>query len=113
MPPWNASVERLLTRSGNSLCFPTVIKSFADRETEKIRNLQQSKRLPIDIQQRVLNKLAMIRQATVLEDLRIPPANRLASLKGNRIGLQQEYDLRKARAESGKDIESQISPLAI
>ena len=29
------------------------------------------------------------------------------------IGLQQEYELRKARAESGKDIESQIKPLAV
>lgn len=29
------------------------------------------------------------------------------------IGLQQEFDLRKARAESGKDIESQITPLAV
>ncbi|MEY3898040.1 MAG: addiction module antidote protein HigA family [Verrucomicrobiota bacterium] len=29
------------------------------------------------------------------------------------IGLQQEFDLRKARAETGKDIESQVSPLAV
>ncbi|MEY3898039.1 MAG: hypothetical protein RLZZ214_3560 [Verrucomicrobiota bacterium] len=61
-------------------------KSFADKETEKIWNLQHSKRLPIDIQQRALNKLAMISQAVVLEDLKIPPANRLEALKGNRDG---------------------------
>jgi proteic killer suppression protein len=63
-----------------------VLKSFADRETEKIWDLQHSKRLPFDIQQRALNKLAMISQAAVLEDLRIPPANRLEALKGNRSG---------------------------
>ncbi len=63
-----------------------MIKSFADKETEKIWNLQHSRKLPIDIQQRALNKLAMISQAAVLEDLKIPPANRLEALKGNRLG---------------------------
>lgn len=63
-----------------------MILSFADKETEKIWNLQHSKRLPIEIQQRALNKLAMIGQAAVLEDLKIPPANRLEALKGNRSG---------------------------
>ena len=63
-----------------------MIKSFADKEPEKIWNLQYSKKLPIDIQQRALNKLAMISQAAVLEDLKIPPANRLEALKGNRHG---------------------------
>jgi len=63
-----------------------VLKSFADKETEKIWNLQHSKRLPIDIQQRALNKLAMISRAVDLEDLKIPPANRLEALKGDRRG---------------------------
>jgi proteic killer suppression protein len=63
-----------------------VLKSFADKETEKIWNLQHSKRLPIDIQQRALNKLAMISQAAVLDDLKVPPANRLEALKGDRSG---------------------------
>lgn len=63
-----------------------MIKSFANKETEKIWNLQLSRKLPIDIQQRALNKLAMISQAAVLEDLKIPPANRLEALKGNRLG---------------------------
>ena len=68
-----------------------MIKSFADKETEKIWNLQHSKKLPFDIQQRALNKLAMISQAVVLEDLKIPPANRLEALKGNRLG---QYSIR-------------------
>lgn len=63
-----------------------MLKSFADKETEKIWNEQHSKRLPIDIQQRALNKLAMISQAASLEDLKIPPSNRLEALKGNGSG---------------------------
>lgn len=63
-----------------------MIKSFSDREAEKIWNQQRSTRLPDSIQQRALNKLAMLSQATGLDDLRIPPANRLESLKGNRSG---------------------------
>jgi proteic killer suppression protein len=63
-----------------------VIRSFADKETQKVWNEQHSKRIPADIQQRALNKLAMISQATTMDDLRIPPANRLEALKGNRSG---------------------------
>lgn len=63
-----------------------MLKSFADKETEKIWNEQQSKRLPVTIQQRALNKLAMMSQAACLEDLKIPPANRLEALKGDRSG---------------------------
>jgi toxin HigB-1 len=63
-----------------------VIRSFSDAETERIWNQQRSKRLPGDIQQRALNKLAMLSQACDLNDLRIPPANRLEALAGNRKG---------------------------
>jgi len=76
-----------------------VLKSFADKETEKIWNLQHSKRLPADIQQRALNKLAMISRAAGLDDLKIPPANRLEALKGNRGGqfsirINQQWRIR-------------------
>lgn len=63
-----------------------MIKSFADAETEKIWNLEYSRRLPSDIQQRALNKLAMLSQAKELTDLMAPPSNRLEALKGNRKG---------------------------
>ena len=63
-----------------------VIKSFADAETEKIWNQKRSRKLPGDIQQRALNKLAMLNNARDLIDLRIPPANRLESLSGKRAG---------------------------
>ncbi len=68
-----------------------MIQSFYDRETEKIFNRQRSRRLPHNIQQVALRKLRMINRATTLNDLLIPPANRLERLKGNREG---QYSIR-------------------
>jgi proteic killer suppression protein len=61
-----------------------VIKSFGDSEREKIYQHQVSRRLPRDIQQEALQKLRMINNAVTLTDLRIPPANRLEKLTGDR-----------------------------
>ena len=63
-----------------------MIKSFKDSETEKIYNLERSRRLPSDIQQIALRKLRMLNNAHHINDLRIPPANRLEKLTGNRAG---------------------------
>ncbi|MEI7732203.1 MAG: type II toxin-antitoxin system RelE/ParE family toxin [Verrucomicrobiota bacterium] len=63
-----------------------MIRSFADRESEKIWNEARSLRLPLDIQQRALNKMALLNRAARLEDLRVPPGNRLEALAGNRRG---------------------------
>lgn len=63
-----------------------MIRSFADRETERIWNGLRSRRLPRDIQVPVLRKLRMLNQARVLADPRVPPGNRLEALKGNRRG---------------------------
>jgi proteic killer suppression protein len=63
-----------------------VIRSFADAETERIWHQQRSRRLPAEIQQRALNKLAMLSHATDLNDLRVPPGNRLEALSGDRAG---------------------------
>jgi proteic killer suppression protein len=68
-----------------------VIKSFKDSETEKIYNLTRSRRLPQDIQQIALRKLRMINNARTINDLRVPPANRLEKLVGNRAG---QYSIR-------------------
>ena len=68
-----------------------MIKSFKDIETEKIFSRQLSRRLPTDIQQVALRKLRMINNALSLKDLRIPPANRLKKLGGNRAG---QYSVR-------------------
>ncbi len=63
-----------------------MIRSLADAETERIWNEQRSRRLPGNIQQRALNKLAILNHATDLNDLRIPPGNRLEALSGDRLG---------------------------
>lgn len=63
-----------------------MILSFANRETEKIWLQQVSRRLPKEIQQTALRKLFMLDKAQNLDDLRIPPANRLEALKGGRKG---------------------------
>jgi len=65
---------------------PIVIAGFADRETERVWNGEVSRRLPIQIQAVARRKLRMLDAAQRLDDLRIPPANRLEALKGERTG---------------------------
>lgn len=60
-----------------------MIQSFADAETEKIWNGRRSRRLPSDIQAIALRKLRLLNQARLLQDLRIPPGNRLEALQGD------------------------------
>ena len=62
------------------------IRSFADKETEKIYHQEFSRKLPQSIQRIALRKLMMIENAEKLDDLRIPPENRLEALKGDRQG---------------------------
>jgi proteic killer suppression protein len=68
-----------------------MIKSFADKETEKLFNRQTSRKLPPDIQQSARRKLEMLAAAERLDDLRIPPANHLERLSGNRAN---QYSIR-------------------
>ena len=63
-----------------------MIKSFKDNETKKIYQRQRSRKLPPEIQQIALRKMRMINNATSLNDLRVPPANRLGKLSGSRNG---------------------------
>lgn len=74
-----------------SMLIIVMIKSFRCKETEKLFNRQQTRRLPADILRIALRKLAWLDSATSLEDLRLPPGNRLETLKGDRLG---EYSLR-------------------
>ena len=73
------------------MTFSIVIQSFKDKETQKIFERQRSRRLPSDIQQVALRKLRMLNRAETLQDLRIPPANRLERLSGDREG---QYSIR-------------------
>ena len=63
-----------------------MIGNFAGKETERIWNGERSLRLPIEIQAVARRKLRMLDAAQRLNDLRIPPANRLELLKGARVG---------------------------
>jgi proteic killer suppression protein len=63
-----------------------MIKSFKNKETENVYSREGSSKLPRDIQQVALRKLRMINNARNLNDLRIPPANRLEKLRGTRQG---------------------------
>jgi proteic killer suppression protein len=68
-----------------------MIKSFNCKETEKIFNSIFSKKLPHDIQRRAMIKLHMIDTAEDITDLRVPPANFLEQLQGDRAG---QYSIR-------------------
>jgi proteic killer suppression protein len=63
-----------------------MIKSFRFWETEKIFHRRFSRKFPHDIQVRAFMKLNAIDAAVRLEDLRLPPSNRLEALKGERKG---------------------------
>jgi len=68
-----------------------MIQSFRCPETEKVFNRQFSRKLPQGIQRVALKKLLMIHRSQNLNDLKVPPNNRLEMLKGNRKG---QYSIR-------------------
>ena len=68
-----------------------MIKSFINKETEKVYNGIFSRKLPQSIQRIALRKLIMIDNAGCLEDLKVPPANHLEALQGDRAG---QYSIR-------------------
>jgi proteic killer suppression protein len=63
-----------------------VIKHFADRHTERLFNREPVRRFPADLLHIMLRKLVALDAAEALEDLRVPPGNRLEKLKGRRSG---------------------------
>ena len=68
-----------------------MLKSFGSKETEKIWNGVISSKIPPEIQKIGRRKLRMINNSTDLNDLRIPPSNRLEKLSGN---LKDFYSIR-------------------
>jgi toxin HigB-1 len=68
-----------------------MIRSFADKETEKLFNRQFSRKLPPEIQHTARYKLEMLDAAERLDDLRVPPSNHLEKLSGDRAG---QYSVR-------------------
>ncbi|EOQ89482.1 plasmid maintenance system killer protein [Leptospira yanagawae serovar Saopaulo str. Sao Paulo = ATCC 700523] len=64
-----------------------MILSFVDKRTERVWKGEFSRDLPKEVQLQGRKKLRMINNAQNIEDLKVPPGNRLELLKGNRIGI--------------------------
>ena len=67
------------------------ILGFADKETAKVFTRKFSRRIPPDVQQTALRRLIYLDKAQNLNDLRVPPSNRLEPLQGDRAG---QYSIR-------------------
>jgi proteic killer suppression protein len=63
-----------------------VIRSFKDRETERLFLRQRSRAVPSDLRRVALRKLLQLDAADTLDDLEVPPGNRLERLRGDRKG---------------------------
>ena len=68
-----------------------MIKTFADRNTSRLFRREPVRRLPANLQRVMLRKLVVLDAADALDDLRVPPGNRLEKLKGERSG---QYSIR-------------------
>ena len=68
-----------------------MIKTFRDKETESLFARQFTKKFPADLQRTAWRKLAILDAAESLDDLRVPPGNRLEKLSGKRSG---QYSIR-------------------
>jgi proteic killer suppression protein len=66
------------------------IRSFRCAETEKLFDGKRVRRF-VNIESVAMRKLAMLNRAGRLDDLRVPPGNRLEALKGDRVG---QYSIR-------------------
>lgn len=63
-----------------------MIKSFRDRDTERLFSREVPKRPPASLHRPALRKLLILDAAEQLDDLRVPPGNRLEKLRGKRRG---------------------------
>jgi proteic killer suppression protein len=63
-----------------------VIRTFGDSETEHFFTAGQSRRMPTEIRKRATMRLIQLNAATRIDDLRLPPSNRLEPLHGDREG---------------------------
>ena len=63
-----------------------MIKSFADKYAQELYLTGLSRRLPQTVVRRAVRKLEQLNAATSLNDLKVPPSNRLHPLKGDRAG---------------------------
>jgi proteic killer suppression protein len=76
-----------------------LIKSFADKKTENIWTGLKSRKLPLGVQQLGRRELRMLNNAQSINDLKIPPANRLKKMKENQksfhsIRINNQYRIK-------------------
>jgi proteic killer suppression protein len=84
--PWRAGRLPTLDINNVTRYHWFVIKSFRNKETERIFSRQFSRRFPSNLHRIAWRKLAILDAAERLEDLKIPPGNRLEKLMGDREG---------------------------
>ena len=68
-----------------------MIRSFADRDIERLWQREPVRRFPADLRRVMLRKLGLVDAAVRLDELRVPPGNRLEKLLGGRAG---QYSIR-------------------
>ena len=68
-----------------------VLRSFADKDTERVWRRERSRRLDPSTQRAALRKLLILDAAETLDDTNVPPGNRLEKLRGDRVG---QYSIR-------------------
>jgi toxin HigB-1 len=68
-----------------------VIQSFGHADTERVWRRERVRRFGSDLQRMANRKLLIIDAAETLNDLRVPPGNRLEGLRGERVG---QYSIR-------------------
>jgi proteic killer suppression protein len=85
-----------------------VIRSFSDAATERLWSRERNKTFDPRIERTALRKLVMLDAAEVLDDLRVPPGNRLEALKGHRKGqhsirINQQWRICFVWTDAGPD----------
>ena len=83
-----ARTPKMLALATNSArCYYViVIRSYQDKDTQTVAERRRVRSLPGDIQRRAQRKLMILNNATNINDLRVPPGNRLKALSGDRDG---------------------------
>ena len=87
-----------------------MIKSFKDKETEKVFFQEYSKKIPTNIQRIALRKLMMINAAEQISDLKSPPGNHLEALSGDKTGkwsirINDQWRIIFTPSSDGRDCE--------
>jgi proteic killer suppression protein len=85
-----------------------VLRSFADNETERVWRRERARKLDQGTQRAALRKLLILDAVETLDDLRVPPGNRLEKLKGDRAGsysvrINQQWRICFSWTDAGPD----------